>query len=53
MSGHEKIDGRYWPRRIARNVTMTPAQAWRAWLLGEIDAAEFGRVLNAWEKASS
>lgn len=38
----------YWPALHVVDVGMTPAEAWQAWLMGEIDATEFGRVLNAW-----
>ncbi len=51
MTGTEQLDGRYWPARVAPDVGMTPRRAWVAWLAGDIDAAEFGRVVNAWTEA--
>lgn len=40
-----------WPTLRSVGVAMTPGQAWRAWLDEEIDAEEFGRIVNAWQEA--
>jgi hypothetical protein len=38
----------YWPTRSPVTASLTPSQAWRAWLAGKIDAEEFGRIIDAW-----
>lgn len=50
MSPGARDDGWWWPVLHVVDTTMTPRQAWDAWLAGKIDAAEFGAVLHAWEE---